>query len=74
MHDYDRSNYRYRIAWTDGWCVLQRRYHANGVAWHTVRIATDDDRAAMVDGTIGYDPETKPSTVAFARHVANGGD
>jgi hypothetical protein len=73
MNDYDRK-FQYRISWNDGIAVLQRRNYYDRSVWQTLHVATEDDRAAMVDGVIGYDPETKPSTLAMARHVANGGD
>jgi len=68
--------YHHRITWVNGVAHVQRcpvggTYDRNG---EIVRVATDDDRAAMIDGRISYDPETHPGQQAWACHVAAGGD
>jgi hypothetical protein len=39
-----------------------------------VRPATDEDRKAMYDGRLDHDSETEPGRLAWAEHVARGGD
>jgi len=39
-----------------------------------VRPATPEDMRAMYDGRMSYDPETEPGRLAWAAHVAAGGD
>lgn len=38
------------------------------------RPATEQDRADLTNGLISYDPTTNPSSIAWAKHVAAGGD
>jgi hypothetical protein len=79
-----------RITWVDGRPFVQRcpteivierspsrdhsrlgNYRDDG---EIVRPATDADLDDMVNGRISYDPETHPGTLAWAAHVAAGGD
>ena len=39
-----------------------------------VRPATEQDMRDMHEGRLSYDPETEPSRLAWAAHVAAGGD
>lgn len=70
------KRYSYRITWIDGAAHLQRcpvggTYNRDG---EIVRPATPEDRQAMYEGRISYDPETDPSALAWRKHVDEGGD
>lgn len=80
------ERYHVRITWIDGKPHIQccpvsvslgggltrwGNYVADGVI---VREATPEDLQAMYAGWISFDPQTEPSQLAWAKHVAEGGD
>jgi hypothetical protein len=73
-----RIEKHHRITWIDGVAHLQQCTYEGGVGytsgWETVRPATDQDRADMSAGRISYDPDTEPHSLAWAKHIAAGGD